>query len=90
MDADRDGKVTAAEMDAAHEQITGQKAGKDELSAMDKINAVDPDGDGILTSDEHAAASRKMFQKMDTNQDDLLTSAELEAGHAKMMRKAGK
>jgi hypothetical protein len=33
MDADGDDKVTAAEMDAAHNKVAGKPAGPDELSA---------------------------------------------------------
>jgi Ca2+-binding EF-hand superfamily protein len=88
MDANKDGKVTAAEMDAAHERVTGQKAVKGELTAADKIKAIDTDGDGVLTAEEHAAGSRKMFTMMDTDQDGFLSKEELAAGHAKMMNKA--
>ena len=87
MDADRDGKVTAAEMDAAHRAIAGGDAGKDELSASDKIKAVDQDGDGFLTAAEHAHASRTTFDKMDVNRDGALTPQEMAAGHAAMLKK---
>ena len=87
MDANRDGKVTAAEMTAAHRRVTGSKASKSDMSAADKIKVVDTDGDGILTADEHAAGSRAMFEKMDTDKDGFLTRDELAAGHASMMKK---
>jgi Ca2+-binding EF-hand superfamily protein len=83
MDANKDGKVTAAEMDAAHERVTGQKAMKGEMTAADKIKVVDADGDGILTAAEHAAGSRKMFEAMDTNKDGFVGKEELAAGHAR-------
>ena len=86
MDADGNGKVTAAEMDAAHRSIAGGAA-KDELSAAEKIKAVDQDGDGILTSAEHAHASRATFDKMDVNRDGALTPEEMAAGHAAMLKK---
>jgi hypothetical protein len=70
-------------MDAAHERITGRKAKTTELSAAAKIKAVDTDGDGVLSAEEHAAGSKRMFEKMDGNKD------ELAAGHAKMMPKIG-
>jgi Ca2+-binding EF-hand superfamily protein len=88
MDANKDGKVTAAEMDAAHERVTGQKAAKGELTAADKIKTIDTDGDGVLTAEEHAAGSRKMFAMMDTDKDGFVSKQELAAGHAKMMNKA--
>jgi len=87
MDANGDGKVTAAEMDAAQEKITGRKAGPSDMSSADKIKVVDADGDGILTADEHATASRAMFEKMDTDKDGFVSKAEFAAGHAKMLRK---
>src|SRR5882724_12225351 len=79
MDANGDGKVTAAEMDAAQEKVTGRKAGPSDMSSADKIKVVDTDGDGILTADEHATASRAMFEKMDTDKDGFVSKAEFAA-----------
>lgn len=87
MDANHDDKVTATEMNAAHRAITGQTAKRGDMSAADKIKAVDSDGDGILTADEHAKASAAMFVKMDVNVDGFLSKDELAAGHAAMMQK---
>jgi Ca2+-binding EF-hand superfamily protein len=88
MDANGDGKVTAAEMDAFHaKMMAGQKAKPMEMSAADKIKVMDTNGDGVLSSEEHAAGAKMMFDKMDTDKDGYLTKAELEAGHAKMMTK---
>jgi Ca2+-binding EF-hand superfamily protein len=87
MDANKDGKVTAAEMTAAHQSVTGQAAKKSDMSAADKIKAVDLDGDGIVTADEHAKASEAMFAKMDTDKDGYLSKKEMSAGHASMMKK---
>ncbi|MFT3914166.1 MAG: EF-hand domain-containing protein [Anaeromyxobacteraceae bacterium] len=85
MDADKDGKVTAAEMEAGHAKATGQKAAKGELSAAEKLKTVDANGDGVLTAEEHAAASERMFDAMDTDHDGSLSKAELSAGHEKLM-----
>ena len=90
MDANKNGKVTAAEMDAAHEKVTGQKARAGDMTAAEKIKVIDTDADGILTGDEHAAGSRKMFDAMDADKDGALTEAELSAGHARMMPKSNK
>jgi Ca2+-binding EF-hand superfamily protein len=87
MDANHDGKVTAEEMSAAHKAITGRAAGKSDMSAQDKIKAVDGDGDGILTADEHARASAAMFAKMDRDKDGYLSKEEMAAGHAALMKK---
>ena len=87
MDASRNHKVTAAEMDAAHQRVTGKKATRTDLSSAEKIKVIDLDGDGVLTSQEHAAGSRAMFEKMDTDKDGFLTKDELAAGHASMLKK---
>ncbi len=98
MDADKDGKVTAAEMTAAHGRMMGGKGehhekahkgdGADtELSAAEKIKVVDGNGDGVLTAEEHAAGSKTMFDKMDSNHDGFLSKTEMMAGHAKLMQK---
>jgi Ca2+-binding EF-hand superfamily protein len=87
MDANKDGKVTAAEMDGAHEKVTGKKATKMDMSAADKIKAIDTNSDGVLTAEEHATGSKMVFEKMDADKDGFLSKAELEGGHAKMMTK---
>jgi hypothetical protein len=87
MDADRNGTVTAAEMTAAHQRVTGQKAVAGSMSSSEKIKVIDGDGDGALTAAEHAAGSRMMFERMDVDRDGFVTAAELAAGHAKMLKK---
>jgi len=90
MDADKDGKVTAKEMEAAHRQVTGTEAKKSDMSAADKIKMIDTNGDGVISSEEHAAGAEKMFDAMDTNKDGFLSKDEMAAGHAKMMHKESK
>ena len=92
MDADKDGKVTPAEMDAAHERMgkmmgKAHKPGHAEMSAADKMKVVDSNHDGVLTADEHVAGAKMMFDKMDTDKDGYLSKSEMEAGHARMMSK---
>ena len=87
MDANKDGTVTSAEMDAAHEKVAEKKATKADMSSAEKIKVVDTNGDGMLTAQEHAAGSKKMFDKMDTDKDGFVSKAELATGHAKMMKK---
>jgi hypothetical protein len=55
------------------------------LSSAEKIKAVDADRDGSLSSTEHIAGSKQMFEKMDADRDGWLTAAELEAGHKTML-----
>ena len=88
MDTNADGNVTAAEMTAAHPRVTGKKAQKTDLTAAEKIKLLDIDGDGALTSEEHAAGARSMFDKMDADKDGYLTKAELKAGHDKFLHKS--
>jgi Ca2+-binding EF-hand superfamily protein len=90
MDADKDGKVTATEMEAAHAQMAGKdmKKMKGHMSAAEKIKVVDTNGDGVLTAQEHATGATTMFDKMDTNKDGVLTKAEHQSGHKAMMKKA--
>ncbi len=90
MDANKDGIVTAEEMDAAHEKVVGRKAGKADMSSAEKIKDIDTSGDGTLTAEEHAAGSKMMFDKMDTNHDGLVSKGELATGHAKMMKQGVK
>jgi Ca2+-binding EF-hand superfamily protein len=90
MDANKDGNVTAAEMDTAHEKVAGQKATKADLSSAEKIKVIDSNGDGILSADEHAAGSKMMFDKMDANKDGFVSKAESAAGHEAIMRKESK
>lgn len=87
MDRSKDGKVIAAEMDASYEKITGRKAAPGDMSAEEKIKAVDTNGDRILTAEEHAAGSRMMFGKMDTNKDGFLSRSEYEAGDARYLKR---
>ena len=90
MDRNGDGKVTAAEMDAAQERITGRKRAKGDMSSAQKIKAIDANGDGVLTAGEHETGSRAMFEKLDANKDGGITRAEWDAGHAALLKKASK
>jgi Ca2+-binding EF-hand superfamily protein len=87
MDVNKDGKVTVMEMDATHEKVTGRPVTKAGLSSAEKIKAVDGNGDGILTAEEHAAGARKMFEKMDLDKDSFISKEELAEGHKNMIRR---
>jgi Ca2+-binding EF-hand superfamily protein len=86
MDSNRDGKVTADEMRAAQPRVTGGAPSPSTMSAEDKIKAIDTNADGIVSDSEHAAGSREMFDRMDTNHDHFLTRDEYVAGHARLMK----
>jgi Ca2+-binding EF-hand superfamily protein len=90
MDANHDGRVNAAEMDAAQLRSGGRMEKGDaavQMSSAEKIKVIDGNGDGVLTAEEHAAGARGMFETMDTDHDGSLSPSELAAGHAKMLRK---
>jgi Ca2+-binding EF-hand superfamily protein len=87
MDANKDGTVTSGEMETAREKVAGQKSTKASMSSAEKIKVIDTNGDGVLTAEEHAAGSKRMFDKMDTDRDGFLSKEELAAGHEKMLQK---
>ena len=74
-DANRDGIVTALEMDAAM-AAKGEKPGKDHKNSAEKIKVIDQNGDGRLTAAEHETGSEQMFTKMDKNGDGALSKEE--------------
>jgi hypothetical protein len=90
MDTNGDGKVTATEMDAFHaakKDSWGDEKGSKKTSA-EKIKAIDTDGDGAISAEEHATGSNAMFSRLDTNQDGSLTETEIKAGHKRMVSDA--
>ena len=84
-DANHDGVVTAAEMDAAA-AAQGEKPGKDDKSSAEKIAMIDQDHDGKLTLAEHDAGTEKMFGLMDQDHDGSISKAECDAAQ-KLMKK---
>jgi Ca2+-binding EF-hand superfamily protein len=84
-DANRDGIVTAAEMDAAMAK-QGLTPAADDKNSAEKIAVLDQDKDGKLSTAEHDAGTETMFGKMDTNRDGFLSKEECDAG-MKMMKK---
>ena len=81
LDANADGKVTAAEMDAAYTTSKPGVGAAKAPSSAEKIKTLDTDGDGSLSSVEHEAGSRTMFDQLDANKDGSLTAEEIKAGH---------
>lgn len=84
-DANQDGVLTAAEMDASM-KAEGIKADKYDKTSAEKIQMIDQNSDGQLTAAEHEAGSEKMFAQMDKNADGSLTKDECDEG-MKAMKK---
>lgn len=78
-DANHDGMVTAAEMDAA-KLGEGEKADKIHKSSAEKISMLDKDQDGKLTATEHDTGAESMFGKMDADGDGFLSKDEYKQG----------
>jgi len=55
----------------------------DHMGGADKFAAMDTNGDGKISAEEHAAAAKRMFDAMDTDHDGKVTAAEMTAAHAK-------
>jgi hypothetical protein len=75
MDTDKDGKVTAAEINGSRgaESIVWAN---EHISAAEKIRKFDANNDGTLTAKEYADGSQKMFSKLDVDGDGVLSAAE--------------
>lgn len=76
MDVNKDGSITAAEIDASHGAESAAWA-KHRISSTEKIKQLDGDNDGALTRAEYADGSQKMFRKLDIDSDGTLTAAEM-------------
>ena len=84
-DANKDGIVTATEMDAAM-AARGETAGAGDKSSAEKIKVIDQNGDGRLTAMEHQTGSEKMFAQMDTDGDGSLSKEECNQGMKKLKK----
>ena len=51
---------------------------------------MDTNKDGKVSADEHATASKKMFDTMDANRDGKVTAAEMDAAHKRVTGKKAK
>jgi Ca2+-binding EF-hand superfamily protein len=89
MDTDKDGFVTATEMDAYHASKMKGESGKamgHEMTSADKIKTMDTDGDGKMSAAEHDAGAASMFTKMDVDANGSISRAEMEKGEHEMMK----
>lgn len=75
LDADRNYRVTAAELDA----VLGAQ-GDGMPSAADRIRNLDRNGDGELNDEELRNAAEARFQWLDKNDDGKLDLSELKSG----------
>jgi Ca2+-binding EF-hand superfamily protein len=76
MDANKDGRIAAAEIDASHgaESIAWAKY---RMSSADKIKKLDANQDGALSLTEYSDGSQKMFTKLDADGDGYLSAEEM-------------
>jgi Ca2+-binding EF-hand superfamily protein len=85
IDADKNGKITRAELKAAHPHAKGRGGGK----TGEKLRSLDKNGDGAWTKAELAGSPlAKHFDKIDGNKDGKITKAELASMHEQ--RKGGR
>lgn len=90
MDADKDGRVTRAEFDAASrtrfERMDTNRDGTVDATEMAALPGggrgmrADTNGDGKLSQAEFDAQTRERFDRVDVNGDGVLDAAELKAG----------
>ena len=64
----------------------GPKAAKPDA----EFAAMDTNKDGKVSAEEHATASKKMFDMMDANRDGKVTAAEMTAAHRRVTDKKAK
>lgn len=53
----------------------------------DMMKAMDSNGDGAISADEHAAGAKAMFDGMDANKDGMVTAEEMDQAHPQGDRK---
>ena len=54
-----------------------------------RFEAMDANGDGKVSPDEHAAAAARMFEKMDANGDGKVTATEMDTARQKVLAEKG-
>jgi hypothetical protein len=76
MDKDKNGKITAAEINSSHGAESIVWANHPEAPA-EKIRNLDVNRDGVLTVSEYSVGSQKMFHMLDADGNGVLTPAEM-------------
>ena len=82
LDADKDGKVTQAEADAAHKQAESMERKRRGHGGM--VMRLDANKDGAVTRAELSSGAERQFQAMDANKDGWLSKEELLTMRQKM------
>lgn len=94
MDADKNGQVSAAEMQAHHEAMKAERMARRaerQKARMDKHLAIlDTNKDGQISQAEFAAKGAEHFAKMDANKDGQISADERRKGRDGMMGGKGK
>lgn len=76
MDRNKDGRISADEIEASHgaESIVWANH---PASAAEKIGSLDQDRDGVLSVAEYSTGSQRMFHELDLDGNGVLTPAEM-------------
>lgn len=91
IDASRDGRITAAEWAASHPMMGAATPGMGAgvrgmpMAGPGRLAAVDTDGNGSVSMDEHAHHAATMFGSMDADSDGYLAGEEITRHRALMM-----
>jgi Ca2+-binding EF-hand superfamily protein len=82
-DADRDGKISAAECESASAKHDKKV---DKQATVTHMRLVDTDGDGQINGTENTAFAKNTFTRADRNSDGVLTEGEFEEAHQAMKK----
>lgn len=86
LDANHDGTVSTAEMQAAHSRPPPAET-RPAPTGLGMAAVLDVNHDGRISATEHAAIARARFARMDTNGDGFVSSQEWDASHSRQPAK---